>query len=154
DDPRLPYHALRRRDASFGCLVGEHRTRNDVSDGPDTRNVGAVVAIHLNDAALVQGQAQLGCPQAVRVGSASRRHQYPVAFQRLGLTLLVIADHDAVSMALRAQDADAQLDLEALLAKRALSLLRQLFVRSGKKLGQILEDRDLRPQSAPDRAQL
>src|SRR5690606_36397421 len=80
--------------------------------------------------------------------------EHPVAFDRVALALLFVGDDDAVASALGAEDLDAELHLEALLAERALALLGELFVDAGQEGGEVLEPGHLGAEALPDGAEL
>ena len=152
--PGLPGQNLGHRHALVLGFVGQHGAAHHVTDGVDVRQIGVVVAVDLDEAALVEVQAhRLGAqPGGVR--------QPPDADDQLvelggdTLAALLVADVDLVAIVLDGGDAHAEVKVQPLLLELLEGFLRHGGIGTHQEAGQGFEHGDAGAQPPPDAAQL
>ena len=144
--------ALGHCDALFLGLVRQHRSTHRVADGPDVGQAGLAVGVDHDPAAFVELQADRFRIQADGVRHPADRHDQAFDFERPGFALGVSpGDRDPAGSCLDFANRDPELDLQALLEKRLVRFLCNLFVDPAKERGQRLQHGDLGAEPPPDR---
>src|SRR6266581_878199 len=146
--------ALGDHDALFHALVGEHRAGHDVADGPDLVEVGPAMFIDGDEAARVDGQADVVGAQAVGIRHAPDPDDQPVALEATRFVAGLVIDLDALLALADLVDFRAELDGQALLLGEHLpGLLGHGRIGGAEKVGQRFEDRHLGAEALPHRAE-
>src|SRR5215470_1680309 len=113
--PLVPRNPLRNRNAFLLRLVGEHRTPHHIADRPDVGEIGAAIAVDLDEPALIELE-----PDAVRAEARGIRNPPYGDDQSLALKLSFAApfcrilDRYSFRAGADAGDRRAQEDVEAL----------------------------------------
>src|SRR5690606_28080311 len=143
-------------DALLLGLVRQHRAGDRVADRVDALDVGLQVAVDLDAAALVELDADALQTQALEVGLAADGDENGVAVEgfRLATFSRLQGQLDAAFRRLGAGHLGRELEAHALAAEDALELLADLAVHRRDEAVEELDDRDLRAQPRPHRAQL
>src|SRR5690606_11004578 len=113
-------------------------------------------AVDLDAAALVAGDAGLVQPEPVGEGPAAGGDQHGIGLDGLGLAALhgLTGDGRALALLRHGRDLSAELELEALLGRHALELLRDLSVHAAEDSVEIPDHRSPGAEARPDRAEL
>ena len=147
----LAGEVLGDRDAFFFGLVREHRAGDDVTDGVDAGQVGLVVSVDDDAAALVELEAGLLGAEAGRVGLAADGDEDLVSGEFEGLAVAFGGESGARGGLLDAGDLGAQFELQALLLESVLRGLGDISVVGGAAdAREHLDDRDLGAETGPD----
>src|SRR5690606_6436240 len=110
----VPRDQLGDHHAFLGALVREHRTADDVADGPDVAGRRPAAVIDLHEAALVELDAGVRPEQTFRVRPAADTHDQLVDLELLALAAALVAHLDAFGRDLRARDLGAEPHVETL----------------------------------------
>ena len=150
---RLAGDQFGHRDAFFRGLVRQHRSAHAVADGPHAGRAGARLFVDFDLAALGQRDAAVGVEQALGVRAAPTADQQAVEHHLVLFAADLDRYPDLTLRDLGAEHFRAQADVEFLFAELAQRLLRDVGVGQRQEVGQGLEQRDLRAEPVPDRAE-
>ena len=152
DVTMLTGDTLGHRNAFFFGLVGQHRAAHHVTHCPHIGQIGLAVAVHGDEAALVQLQAHAFGVQADGVGGTADGDDQLVEFAGVGFTLGIGVFHgDAVLASLDGTDLHTQVHRQALLGQQLLGFLGDLLVHGTQEGRQRFQHGHFRTQTTPHR---
>ncbi len=144
------------RDAFVFGLVRQHRARDDVADGVDAGDIGAEMLVDEHPAAIVFLHADRLETKPVGVWHTADSDQHDVGIERLRRAAGGRLDLDLENLAggIDRRDFRGKLERNALLLLQPLKLPRDFAVDTRQDVIEKLDDRDLRAEPPPHRAEL
>ena len=152
---RLPGDDLGHGDAFVLGLVGQHRPLDHVADGVEALDVGGIVAVDRDLAALGHGHAERVEAEALGVGFAAGGDEDDVGVEAgLAVVLAQLPGHLCARLAgLDLLDGRAENEVKALLLQDFLEGLGGLAVKARGDAVHEFDDGHLGPEAGIDRAQ-
>src|SRR6266478_4830571 len=154
--PRLAGEDFRNRDAFVLGLMGQHRTRHDVTDGIYALHAGGEMRVDLHAAAIVEHDTGFLQAETLGVGNAADRDQHHVGLQLFRLATRGRFDlgDQRFARCVDGGDLGTQFEGKALLLENALKLFCHFAVIARQDAIEKFHHRDLRTEPVPHRAEL
>lgn len=134
-------------------LVGKHGAEGDITNTSDVGDLGSVLGVNDDTAAVVSLEANVLKAEAAGVGSSTNGNEDDVGLDRFGLATLgrVNLELDLVARLVTADNLGVELELKTLLLEDLLGVLGDLSVHTwATNLAEELDNGDLGAKSRPD----
>lgn len=134
-------------------LMGKHRAEGDITDTSDVGDLGSVLGVNDDTAAVISLKANVLKAEAAGVRSSTNGNEDYVGLDRFGLATLgrVNLKLDLIARLVTTDNLGVELELETLLLEDLLCVLGNLSVHTGAtNLAEELDNSDLGAKSRPD----
>ncbi|EKE16659.1 MAG: hypothetical protein ACD_10C00868G0001 [uncultured bacterium] len=148
----LTSHQLGNHDAFFVSLVRQHRSAHDVTDCPDTRQVGLAVTVNIDHAARIELEANRFGIQAIGIRHTANGDDQTIGIELLGVAIFIrVVDGNRLFRRLDVTNLDTHLDVQTLLGEQLVGLLGHINIGRGEEIRHGFKDGDFGTNTTPDR---